>query len=187
MRYGCMMLKLQVPHWDSILEIIDERDVWYNPDPNGFPKGGKEDNPHITLLYGFHDGVSGDEVAKSIQQLVKDPISLTIKGIGMFEGDDRDVVKFEIESEDLSRINQMLREKFPYSSDFPEYKPHATIAYVKKGEASKYVQELNREIKFPHINLHWSTADESKYYPISLFNRIPPLMDFMKSKNTPIL
>jgi hypothetical protein len=42
-----------------------------------------------------------------------------------------------VESEDLKRLNAKNR-KLPNGNEFPEYRPHLTVAYVKKGEGKKY-------------------------------------------------
>jgi 2'-5' RNA ligase len=49
-----------------------------------------------------------------------------------------DVVKFNVvPSFTLQNLNSKLSE-FPNSNEYPEYKPHITIAYVKKGSGKKY-------------------------------------------------
>jgi len=59
----------------------------------------------------------------------------------MFPNDESnagDVVKVDVESEDLRRLNQKIANALPNTETHPGYKPHATIAYVKAGLGKKY-------------------------------------------------
>ncbi len=104
---------------------------------------GREDKPHITLKYGLHD-----EDPKPVQKLLQGVGSITakVKGVSIFpakessaqRGPQYDVVKVDIESPDLRRLNKKVSE-LPHTDTHPTYQPHITIAYVKPGEGKKYV------------------------------------------------
>lgn len=36
--------------------------------------------------------------------------------------------------------------KLPHHSTFPDYNPHVTLSYVKKGKGKKYIKELEDSI-----------------------------------------
>jgi hypothetical protein len=57
-RYGCVMVYLDIPNWNSIVSHIDESDL-YKPDNRRY---GYETDPHITLLYPVEPDVKFDEV-----------------------------------------------------------------------------------------------------------------------------
>jgi hypothetical protein len=61
----------------------------------------------------------------------------------LFENEKYDVLKFEVVGDNLHETNADLK-KFPHTTSFPDYNPHLTIAYLKKGEGSKYVNMLNK-------------------------------------------
>ena len=84
-----------------------------------------------------------DELLK-ISNNTKNNIKVKSTKITHFSGEEYDVVKFDIESDLLHKINKELV-KFPHTSDFPDYIPHMTISYVKKGTGKKY----NRKLKNP--------------------------------------
>ncbi len=68
-------------------------------------------------------------------------LNITIKGIDIFQNEEFDVVKFNVVlNDELKNINEALKE-LPYTSDYDEYLPHVTIAYVKKGTGKKYVKK----------------------------------------------
>lgn len=98
-------------------------------------KTGYEDEPHVTILYGFLPDVTHDEVLNYVKAF--GPITLTLGKITKFKQEDQDVLKIDVESRDLHEINQLLREKFAgrFENDYPDYKPHMTLAYIKKGVA----------------------------------------------------
>jgi len=142
---GCLMLdlKYRIKNWKDILKIIDPDDVY----DNDTKEYGLEKEPHITVLFGFDKNVVG----KNVEDLFEDfsqNVKLQIKGISVFpprEGSLFEVVKFDIVSEDLQKLNEMCRQ-LPHKNSFPEYHPHMTIAYVKKGTGQRYVKELSEPL-----------------------------------------
>lgn len=96
---------------------------------------GRETKTHVTVLYGLHT-CNFDEV-KSIIEKFK-PFEITFKTITKFESEKYDVLKIDIESKDLIKMNQALK-KLPYTSNHPKYHAHCTIAYVKKGSCDHLI------------------------------------------------
>lgn len=95
---------------------------------------GLEDQPHITALYGL-DTQEPEDARKALADF--GPVKARIGNASVFENDKYDVLKFDITGDDVHRLNAELR-KLPHKSDFPDYKPHMTVAYLKKGTAQKY-------------------------------------------------
>lgn len=105
---------------------------------------GREDEPHTTVLYGLH----ADDPAE-VQRLLADepPIRVRLGKSSIFPAKDTDiarggadvadVVKLDVDSPDLHRLNAKLA-TLPHTSTFPTYQPHVTLAYVKPGEGAKY-------------------------------------------------
>lgn len=129
----CVLLLTPNNLWDDELDLILDEDLYKEGD-----KYGKENESHITLLYGLLPGKYNDTQIYGIL-FPYTKINYTITGIGVFENEDKpyDVVKFDIQSDDCNAINEELK-KLPYQNDFPEYHPHITLAYVKKGLGDKY-------------------------------------------------
>ena len=99
------------------------------------PSFGREDEMHVTVLYGIHSE-DKDEVEKYI--IGQKPINVTLDEVDVFTNDKFDVVVIKVVSEDLAKLNQKLKENIEHTSKFKDYKPHVTIAYVKKGKGWKY-------------------------------------------------
>jgi len=155
--YGALMLYLDIPNWNKITSVIKDDDI-YEVD-NEF---GIETEAHVTIFYGFHKEVKPDEVFKLYQEHYNlKPIEFKINGISIFENDDFDVVKIDVESKILTKINKLMRE-FPSTITFPTYHAHITLAYVKKGSGKKYVKKFNEERVIIGNKLVFSSKKEKK-------------------------
>jgi hypothetical protein len=97
---------------------------------------GREKRPHVTILYGLH-GFDPKFVQAALEG--ERPVKVTFGKVSLFENDERDVVKVDVTSPDLHRLYAKVLKSQPNTQTFPEYKPHATIAYVRKGQGAKYV------------------------------------------------
>jgi len=98
-------------------------------------KYGRENEIHVTVKYGLHT----TDVRK-VQKTIEDFGSFSIKlgAISRFVPNDKeyDVVKIEVDSDELSELHRKLGE-LPNSDEHPAYRAHCTIAYVKKGCCSE--------------------------------------------------
>lgn len=98
-----------------------------------------EFEPHLTILYGFDDAkMNIGRLKYTVGEFIKDnPISIKADRIGVFSNEN-DVIKVNVEdlNGNLTRLNKMVKNQFEYQNEYPDYKPHITIAYVKKGSGS---------------------------------------------------
>jgi len=147
--YGCAMLYFKTSMKD-IHDKIDKDDIY---DEHGL---GLEKNTHLTLLYGFHyKEVDEKDIFETILNF--DITELELYNVSSFENKENeyDVLKFDVRQkmEDYDKkedfifeINKELTEKYPFTTDFPDYHPHSTIAYLKKGKAKKYIKIFEDEV-----------------------------------------
>lgn len=150
---GCVMLKFNIDDWKKdVLSIIDKKDVYDEP------HFGLEEECHVTVFFGIIPEKS--ETKEVVKKIKKCDIDIDkeylLQNISIFENDDYDVVKFDVEKYrekgeiyecyELLRLNKFIKEEFPNKQDFPDYKAHVTIGYVKKGKGKKYVQTLKKPI-----------------------------------------
>jgi DNA repair protein RadC len=99
---------------------------------------GREKDPHVTIKYGIHD-----EDPAQIRKLLEGerPITVTFGETSFFpngESNSGDVLKADVDSPDLHRLNKKIAGAVANTDTHPEYKPHATIAYLKPGLGKKY-------------------------------------------------
>jgi len=103
---------------------------------NADGKYGREDEIHVTVLYGIHD--SSEKAAEEILRSER-PIVLELGKVAIFNNNPQfDVVKIDVISPDLHRVRKELADALEYTDKYPRYHPHVTIAYVKKGTGEKY-------------------------------------------------
>jgi 2'-5' RNA ligase len=141
--YGCVMVEVPVKNWKEITSYIDPEDVYTGGDDTH----GIQENPHVTILYGLHKEVT-PEMIKSVFDNFTDNINIVVDGIDIFENEDYDVVKFNVKADGALQYLHDELSKFPNSNSFPDYKPHITICYVKKGSGKKYIKpEYKYEVK----------------------------------------
>lgn len=100
---------------------------------------GREENPHTTVKFGLHTNNVDDVRAVLADEA---PIKVTIGDVSTFPPSDSsngaEVVKLDVDSPDLHRLNKKLSDALPHTDTF-KYAPHITLAYVNKGQAKKYV------------------------------------------------
>jgi len=102
------------------------------------PEHGREMTPHVTVKYGLVDA-SPDDVRDALAG--EAPFTLTFGKTATFAGVEdgtADAVIVGVESEDLGRLNALVADAVETIDSHPEYKPHATIAYVKLGRGKDY-------------------------------------------------
>lgn len=132
--YGCVMLYCDFPG-----EIIKLQDAI---NPVDLQDPGIEYEPHCTLLYGLHDGVTLDQVTNIVNQFKFS--NLRAFNPSLFENPEFDVLKYDIgyqtnNDSSLHQCNQKLK-ILPNTQTYPDYHPHMTIAYLKPGKGKQYME-----------------------------------------------
>ena len=158
--FGCAMIEVPFYDWSQITGMIDPEDVY---EVEGDRSYGIQDNPHVTILYGLHSSVSPEDLKEVLDRFDGD-LKVRIAGIGIFENEEFDVVKLNVVPDGgLQQLHDMVSE-LPNSDQYPEYKPHITIAYVKKGSGKKYEDpSFAREVS-EISEICYSMPDGSKEY-----------------------
>lgn len=136
-QYGCLMLYLGLNN----LEWIKTLNAFIDNDDLG-DDGFLELEPHLTILYGFHDDTTNiKDIRKHLDGVCLNELKNDIKlnSLSLFENE-QDILKISVDSEKLTKLNSLFRDNFDYTTNFPDYKAHLTIAYLKKGTGKKYIE-----------------------------------------------
>lgn len=160
-QFGCVLVRYNLPNWkDFINKVvkISPDDVYDIPGKNY----GIESEPHLTLLYGLHPEVQNEEVQSCFENLKLDDFKIDIDGVDIFENQEYDVVKLKVvNTPTLQKVHEKLS-TLPNSDKYPQYNPHITCAYVKKGAGEKYVMEY--KTKFENIkNISYTKPTGPEY------------------------
>lgn len=97
---------------------------------------GRELHPHITVKY----GLKTDDPEKLKQALAGlPPLRARLGKVSLFQNPKHDVLKIDVDSDDLRTANTRISEAIDNEDNYPEYHPHATIAYLKPGTGRQYL------------------------------------------------
>lgn len=108
-------------------DTIREKDI-YCP-PNDLIHG-REDEMHITLLYGIHSQAPEETLSILSEQ---NPFEVRLGRVSIFTTNEEfDVVKIEAISPSLFYFNHLLKTNVSNTPNYLVYRPHVTIAYIKK-------------------------------------------------------
>jgi 2'-5' RNA ligase len=121
---------------------------------------GRELYPHVTIRYGFLKDLN----ELDIRQLLKGHKSFMMElyGLDKFDSSPKyDVAMFKVKSPVMNILNE-LSGIYLNESDYDEYHPHLTLAYVQKGKFPHIKEGLN--IKFPITEICYSPISGAKSY-----------------------
>lgn len=125
---------------------------------------GKDvDDPHVTVRYGVKSpGKIKDYVGS--QQPFEAKLGKTIAFPPSEHSDGASPIVAQVESKDLHRMNGEIKNHGDFEpSNFKDYRPHVTVAYVKPEHAAKYTGMKDGEGKsFPVNSVSLSDRDGKK-------------------------
>jgi 2'-5' RNA ligase len=122
---------------------------------------GRETDPHVTLKYGLHD-----QDPEPVRSLLagQGPITITLGKTSVFpDSGDGDVVKIDVESPQLHKLNKQVADNVPNTETHAEYSPHVTVAFVAPGKGEQYAGDATlagQKVTLDHVE--FSSADGQK-------------------------
>lgn len=113
---------------------------------------GRESEPHVTVKYGIHSNSPADTRHAIAGH---GPVKIRLGRTSHFpDSGDGDVIKAEVHSSSLHRLNKKIHDAVPHTDTHPDYKPHVTLAYVKRGLSRKFSGSdalIGKEASADHI------------------------------------
>jgi hypothetical protein len=164
-KFGCVYLPVPEPVRGRVLalgKMIPDVDL---------AESGREHEPHATILHGLHEHVPHADVFEVLSHFR--PVRLRLGKVSVFQHPECDVLKVEVESDQIRRLNNALR-RLPYTSKWSEYRPHITIASLKPGLGQIYAARFgDLGAKCRCASAVYSTPDGEKHiYPLGRLIRI---------------
>jgi 2'-5' RNA ligase len=158
--FGCIMGYFDLTEYNKVtnrIGQIPDSDIYDNDEQ----EYGREIEPHVTILFGLHDDeIDEEEVILLLKSLKLPTVQLT--KISSFDNEKFDVLKWDVESEYLNLYNKIVTVMFPFTSKFPDYHAHCTIAYLQPGTAKKHSKDIEEIIELPILKWVYSKADGKK-------------------------
>lgn len=155
--YGCLMAMLPEPvamRVRGFAALIPKEDLY----EDGPGDHGVEEQCHITVKYGLHTD-DGWEVADKMAG--QEAAGATLGGMSAFENDEYTVLKLDVNSACLHRLNGFVSDNFEVTDSFPVYHPHVTIAYLRKGvDWRKYACDIFAGTEVLFDSLLYSSAKD---------------------------
>lgn len=158
--YGCIMACIDENAARKILtfnhKTISEDTIYREGD-----QYGRDKTPHVTLKYGLTQSYTPEQIKSLLKNI--SPFDIQVRGIGVFENEAFDVVKFDVDGKELRELNRLFS-RLPNQDSHPNYNPHLTLAYVKKGLGKSFIKSPRRFARIPVRMIEYSDRGEKTYY-----------------------
>jgi 2'-5' RNA ligase len=139
----------------DLQKTIDKDILYKGEDEEGWIEGGLQQLLHITVLYGI-DTKDLDKIEEELDKAEEMPIKLN--KLEYFDSSpEYTVAVIRCNSTSLTALSDKLRDLVPNEQHDGEYKPHITVAYLKKGE--KLANEDIPKIEWAISNIQVSKPD----------------------------
>ncbi len=157
-----------VDKWKNIWKKFIDKEDLYNPEDS---KYGIEYEPHLTLTFGFDLNTTDEEDIRrfvhrnKLQETIPGNIKFKSDSITLFENDEYDVLKFDIQlNEYLTSLYKKINKEFDIYSEYDTFEPHITIAFLKKGSGEKYLKKFENvsDVNFKPLSIVYSGRNKSE-------------------------
>ena len=155
--YAFLMINYDTPEIIKDIHNLLTDDEIYTEEGKEY---GIEHETHVTLVPCLDNDVDLEELKKYLKDISEYDAILT--DISKFECEDYDVLKCAAKSKTLYDTNKKIVKIFDTHSEYKEYQPHLTIAYMKHGMADKYLKKiLPKLVQLKPKGFHFSYVNEN--------------------------
>jgi hypothetical protein len=145
--YRFFNLQRQIPEENIYREFPQiENEKWKSlnilqDDPN--EKYGLENEYHITVCYGLKNECEYFKLRKLLSEF--NEFEIEFGNVSSFRRDEKpyDVLKVDIISQQLNDLHYLITSNVENEQSFPEYQPHMTLGYIKKGTCIELEKPAN--------------------------------------------
>lgn len=157
--YAFLMVNYETdPFIKNIQDKIKKEELYTEEDNDDY---GLEKDPHVTLVPCLENDVDLNKLKGYLEDISEYDIILT--DLSKFECEKFDVLKCSARSKTLFNTNKKILKDFETHSEYKKYQPHLTIAYMKRGMADKYLEDiLPKLIHLKPKCFHFSYVDNGK-------------------------
>jgi 2'-5' RNA ligase len=159
--FACLML-------DYPEDFAKEVRKWTeaNVPDEALAEDGREAHIHTTVAY----GIALDQDPEVIKEVVKGSVFNPKVRLGKIEkfdtNPDYDALKVGVESPDLHKLHAALEAMGLPGNTYPDYKPHMTLAYVKKGSCDHLMGQDpfgGKEFTLSNYDLSYASHDKGDH------------------------
>lgn len=166
-KYGFLMLDFTTPEIIRRLQgKIKENELYLEDDPEHNWSYGIEGDTHVTLAPCLDNDADLDRLKALLAPI--DSYNVMLGDISMFECGDYDVLKCKAVCDELYETYDRISSEFEIHSEYKEYNPHVTVAYMKKGCAGKYLEPfLAEQVFLTPVEFSWGYYVGDDYVKVS--------------------
>jgi hypothetical protein len=163
--YAFLMIDYDTPEIINDIHNLLTDDEIYTEDGKEY---GIEHETHVTLVPCLDNDVNIEELKKMLLPL--DKYVLILSNVSMFTNNENyDVLKCDASSMALHDTNKKITSRFPTHSEYKDYNPHVTIAYLKKDVGNKYTKDMLSPLvvlkpKYFHFSFVDKNGEEKDVY-----------------------
>ena len=167
-KYGCIMACIDGSNKSDILKfnksLIPDKMVYNNKEK----EFGREMDSHVTIKFGLTKHYTREEMKTFLEGV--SPFIIDLGGVSIFENDDFDVVKMDVVGDELKKLNTKFS-KLPNEDEHPNYHPHCTLAYVKRGEGKQFNDKSKKFLNIEVNRIVYSDSVGKSYYNLKPSNK----------------
>lgn len=144
---GCVMLDVKGPH---VSRLIPEQWTYTSTNPDRRWISGAQDEGHITLLYGLLD--NANEIREDVDEVLAgwEPGEIETDHVGAFpstfEDEPYSCIVAHLKLSEALRDAHARLSLLPHINTHPTYKPHVTLAYVRREYEADVVRLIEQEL-----------------------------------------
>ena len=135
---------------------INHDDLFIKDDDYGIQK-----HSHVTIAPSLEQNLKVEMLKPYLKDLSQ--YEAVITGISIFDCEEFDVLKCDIESDSITQTNSEIFKHYQCCSTIKTFSPHLTIAFLKKGQALKYIpNNFTEKIKLMPKEFMFSWLDKEE-------------------------
>lgn len=124
--YGCLMAPVPEPlasRLRGFSSALPDKSLYIDEDK----LHGRDGEPHVTVLY----GIKGKSFRFLSKLAGRGVIRAKLGSISVFDNENYIVLKVDVISDGLCKLNKFVKTLVNYDSKYPVYIPHITLAYLQ--------------------------------------------------------
>lgn len=166
-KYGFLMLDFTTPEFIRRLQgRIKENELYMPKNPEHNWSYGIEGETHVTLAPCLDNDIPVANIRRLLLPI--DNYKVMLGDVSMFDCKDYDVLKCRAVCDELYETYDRISAEFEIHSEYKEYNPHVTIAYMKKGCAKKYLEPiLSEQVFLTSVQFSWGHYVGDDYVKVS--------------------
>lgn len=145
--YAFLMIDYETPSFIKDLQNkIPNNELYFGTDEEKKDNQyGFEKESHVTLAPCLDSDVDINKLKELLLPLKE--YKCILNNISIFENGNYDVLKADVKCPNMHKTYNKIKENFELHSEYKEYHPHMTIAYMQKGMADKYKKKMLDKIE----------------------------------------